>query len=160
MVDYTRTAPHSQTTRQVTIQSVDVANHSAGTATAWGNVVYVDTSYYVGATQVTPTVGEQWQIQKLNGDWRLMHRLPFNDPNQTGVVPTQGQHVVGSGQGPVELQGSTVNVAGPLVIQSYTTAALPDADSLPAGAHVYNTTLGKPVWTNGSVWIDSAGTPI
>jgi hypothetical protein len=159
MVDYTRTAPHSQTTRQVTIQSVDVATQSAATATAWGNVIYVDTSYYVGATQVTPAVGEQWQIQKLNGDWRLMHRLPFNDPNQ-GVAPTQGQHVVGSGQGPVELQGTTINIGGPLSIQNYTTANLPDATSLPVGSHVYDSTLGKPVWTNGSVWTDSSGTPI
>lgn len=166
---YTTTPPGMTVIREVAILSVDVVNHAA---TAMGRVennaagilnpqnhYLLDTSYYVGATQVQPQVGEQWQIQKINGQWRLHSRIPFNDPNAT-VFPTQGQHIVGSGNGPVELQGSVINANAPLAVSAYTTTNLPDASSYAAGTHVFDTTLSKPVWSNGTAWVDATGTPI
>lgn len=158
MVSYTRNSPTSRPTRAVAIQSIDVINQGA-TAINSNGTYYVDLSYYVGAVGVTPTIGDQWMIQQINGQWRLDHRLPFNDPN-LNITPTQGQHIVGSGQGPVELSGTRVNVLAPLTVQSYTTTTLPDAASVPAGTHVYDSTLGKPVWSNGTAWTDASGTPI
>lgn len=159
---YTQNAPTARITRQVAITMVDVVGHGAQ-GTGDQATYYIDTSYYVGSVQVTPALGEQWVIQQINGQWRLDHRIPFNDPNQAAVTPTQGQHVVGSGQGPVELnagQSSTVNANSPLSVASYTTATLPDPASVPAGTHVYDTDLGKPVWSNGTAWTDATGTVI
>lgn len=48
----------------------------------------------------------------------------------------------------------------PIKPPSYTTAGRPSAVSVGAGAMVYDTTLGKPVWSNGSVWKDAAGTTV
>lgn len=161
MVNYTRNPPTAQLTRAVAIQSVDVTNQGA-TGINSNGTYYIDTSYYVGAVSVTPTVGDQWMIEQINGQWRLNHRLPFNDPNQT-ITATQGQHIVGSGQGPVELNAgptSTINANSPLAVASYTTATLPDPTSVPAGTHVYDSTLSKPVWSNGTTWTDATGTPI
>jgi hypothetical protein len=160
MVNYTSTPPGMQVMRIVAITSVDVANRAAVGVMRSGNVVNIDTSYYVGAVQVMPSVGDQWYITKQDGQWKLDHRIPFNDPNQAAITPTQGQHIVGSGQGPVELQGTQVNVKGPLGVAAYTTATLPSASSVPAGTHVYDITLGKPVWSNGSFWVDATGTPL
>jgi hypothetical protein len=52
------------------------------------------------------------------------------------------------------------NFDGAVRVRSYTTATLPSASLMGAGAHVYNTTLGKPVWSNGAAWTDAMGTAI
>jgi hypothetical protein len=160
MTDFTRTPPHAVKTQQVSINSVDVVNHAAFGIGNSGTPVPINTSYYVGAVQVTPTVGDQWLIQKINGEYRLLQRIPFNDPNQAAVIPTQGQHVVGSGQGPVELQGTQINANAPLAIQTVTTATRPTG--VPAGTHVFDTTIGKPIWYSGSgaTWVDGVGTSV
>lgn len=113
MTEYTRTPSKDLQTQQVSIESVDVINHGATGISNVGTRIFIDTSYYVGAVQVTPTIGDQWTIQKIRGQYRLLHRIPFNDPNQAAIIPTQGQHVVGSGQGPVELQGTQININAP-----------------------------------------------
>lgn len=41
-----------------------------------------------------------------------------------------------------------------------TTAARPDAATAGAGFMYYDTTLGKPTWSNGTAWTDSAGTVV
>lgn len=41
-----------------------------------------------------------------------------------------------------------------------TTAARPSASAVGAGATIYDTTLGKPIWSNGTVWKDAAGTTV
>jgi len=50
-------------------------------------------------------------------------------------------------------------VGGPLQQASYTTATRPAAASYP-GASIFDTTLGKPVWSNGAAWVDSTGTAV
>lgn len=41
-----------------------------------------------------------------------------------------------------------------------TTAGRPTAASAGAGANLYDTDLGKPIWSNGAVWKDAAGTTV
>lgn len=148
------------TVERVNIDSVDVANQSAvGRSRTRGNI-HIDTSHYVGGIGITPTVGDQWYVSNIEGVNRLHSRIPFNDPNQSAITPTQGQHVIGSGQGPIELQGTIINANAPLNTQSVATAARPSAASLPAGTQIYDVTIGKPIWTNGSVWHDSTGATV
>lgn len=42
--------------------------------------------------------------------------------------------------------------------QSYTTAGRPTASSAGAGAEYFDTTLNKPVYSDGTNWRDAAGT--
>lgn len=54
---------------------------------------------------------------------------------------------------------NTLQLSGlPVRIPSYTTANRPIASVVGAAAMIYDTTLGKPVWSNGSVWRDASGT--
>ena len=55
---------------------------------------------------------------------------------------------------------ATLDVAGPVRCASYTTATRPTASSAGAGAMIYDTTLGKPLWSNGSAWRDAAGVAV
>lgn len=41
-----------------------------------------------------------------------------------------------------------------------TTAERPAANTAGAGFYYYDTTLGKPIWSNGTAWTDAAGTPV
>ena len=158
MTEYTRTPPNDLMVQQISINSVDVINHGATGISNAGTSIFIDTSYYVGATQVTPNVGDQWAIQKIRGQYRLLHRIPFNDPNQAGVIPTQGQHVVGSGQGPIELQASLINANAPLAIKTTTTAGRPIG--VPAGTHLFDTTISTPIWYSGTTWVDGTGASV
>lgn len=126
----------SYVTQQVAITSVDVVNRQAAGLTRQGTTIYINTGHYVGGMQVTPSIGDQWYVQKVGGEWRLENRIPFNDPNLS-TIATQGQVQVGSGKGPVELNGPQVNVNGDLAIPAVTgllksgdtvTAATPDVD--------------------------------
>lgn len=42
----------------------------------------------------------------------------------------------------------------------YTTALRPSAVTLGLGASIYDVTLHKPLWSDGAVWRDSAGTAV
>lgn len=66
--------------------------------------------------------------------------------------------VTGSGTiaDPMVVTGATI--ARPFV--AYPTVGRPSATTMGIGAYYYDTTLGKPAWSNGSVWKDAAGTTI
>jgi hypothetical protein len=49
---------------------------------------------------------------------------------------------------------------GAIKPRSYTTATLPSASLMGAGAQVYNTTTGQPVWSNGTAWRYADGTVV
>ena len=36
----------------------------------------------------------------------------------------------------------------------------PSAATAKAGAMIFDSTLGKPLWSNGSAWVDATGTPV
>lgn len=160
MPDYT-TTPASTAMQRVAITSIDVINRSAGGQTRWGTIVTIHTGYSVGGVQVTPSLGDQWYCKKVDGDWRLDHRVPFNDPNQL-TVPTQGQVQVGSGRGPVELNATIVNANAPLSIHKVTTSTRPEG--LPVGTQVFDTSVGahgSPIWfAGGGIWVNGAGTSV
>lgn len=145
---------------RVAITSVDVANQSAvGNGRTVGEI-HIDTSHYVGAVQVTPTIGDQWYVATVEGVSRLHSRIPFNDPNQATTTPTQGQHVVGSGQGPVELQGTQVNINAPAMRLG--TTLYRDTAGLLESSTDGGVTYG-PVATGGvtinTAWVDITGKP-
>lgn len=56
---------------------------------------------------------------------------------------------------PRHIRAGTAVIAG-----VFTTAARPAATAVPVGSMIYDSTLGKPVWTNGTAWRDAAGTAV
>jgi hypothetical protein len=117
--------------------------------------IQIDISHYVGAIQVTPAVGEQWLAIRDRGVWKLDTQLPFN----TGSMMEEkfpGQTRIGS-SGPTELHGSQININAPLRLLAVTTANRPDAGSIPAGSNIFDTTLNRPLWSDGTQWRDAAG---
>lgn len=122
--------------------------------------VNVNCSYAVGESIITPAIGEQWYVERFDMEWRLAGRIPHNDAT-LNIEPVAGQVSVGSATGPLELNsGSTINVNAPLNTKSVATTARPDPTSLPAGTQIYDSTLGKPIWSNGTVWHDAVGTTV
>lgn len=141
------------------IVGIDPQTRTANAYTRSRYTVRVNCSYAVGDTIVTPAVGEQWYIERFDMEWRLSGRIPFNDPT-LNIEPVPGQVSAGSANGPYELNGTVINARGPLVLPSYVTADLPSATTMGAGAVVYNLTVTKPVWSDGSVWRDAMGAPL
>lgn len=120
--------------------------------------VQIDISQHVGAVQVAPAVGEQWLIVKDGRGWKLERQLPFNIPgNLTPMV--EGQTRIGS-SGPTELGGSLINLTAPLSPMTAETSGRPSASSVPVGSHIYDTTLKKPIWSDGTNWVDAAGSVV
>lgn len=145
------------------VQSIDSVSGEASCFSRKSGMITVDFSHYVGAVAVTPVIGEQWFVELVEGGiYYPRSRIPFNDPNQISTTPTQGQHVVGGGNGPVTVStgGALVNIGGPLNTQSVATSARPAATSVPPGTQIYDVTVGKPIWSDGTVWHDAAGTTV
>jgi hypothetical protein len=134
--------------------------------------VQIDISHHVGAVQVTPAVGQQWIIIRDRGVWKLDSQLPINTPDQ--LVPmVEGQTRIGS-SGPTNLHGSEVNIGSPVNISAPVnidapvnisaplrtltpkTADRPDAESVPVGSQIYDSTLNQPLWSDGTKWRDAA----
>ena len=88
------------------------------------------------------------------------------------VTGTGGQSdpyvVVGPSLTKADTAGFTVTLTGngrvgtPWVLsvtnRAYTTAARPNAVTAGDGAMIYDTTLNKPIWSDGTVWRDATGT--
>jgi hypothetical protein len=53
-----------------------------------------------------------------------------------------------------------ISIEGSMRVASYTTGTRPTASSQGVGAMLYDSTLGKPIWSNGTVWKDAAGTTV
>lgn len=56
--------------------------------------------------------------------------------------------------------GPTVGFSRPIRVKVYTTAARPTAASVGPGAMIYDSTLSKPAWSDGTNWRDAAGTVV
>lgn len=139
------------------IVAVDAIGRKAWAKTRL-DMVLVNTGYAVGEITVTPAKGEQWFIERFDMEWRLVSRIPFNDPNLTGVEPEEGQTLIGSGRGPTELTGTVVNAHGPLVLPPYATADRPE--DLAEGAVVWDSDLKQPVYYDGAGWVDAMGNSV
>ena len=142
------------------ITSVDLVNNLAEAMIRDGSTVSVHTDIHVGAVSVTPKVGEQWVVENAIGGWRLLTRLPYNDPAQAQIPAVEGQSRLGTGSGPVELSGTSINAYSPVVLQNKATTTRPSASSAGAGAMIYDSTLKKPIWSDGSLWHDASGTAV
>jgi hypothetical protein len=57
------------------------------------------------------------------------------------------------------IQGQ-ISTGSPLKLLTTTTAGRPTAASAGQGACIYDTTLGKPIWSTGTAWRDAAGTTV
>ncbi len=82
-------------------------------------------------------------------------------------ILADGRVTLGSGaaSSDVVLQRSSAGVWGMTTgnafrVPSFTTATRPAASSIPAGGSIYDSTLGKPIWSTGSQWRDAAGTVV
>jgi hypothetical protein len=53
-----------------------------------------------------------------------------------------------------------VPVDGGIRTGVFTTATRPSAATFGAGTHIYDTTLSKPIWSDGTAWRDAAGTVV
>lgn len=56
------------------------------------------------------------------------------------------------------ITGRNIGVHGTIRPRTYTTANRPAANSVSAGSMIYDTTLGKPIWSDNANWRDAAGT--
>jgi len=149
----------------VAIVAVDPINNKAYGMTRQKTQVTIDTRYLVGAVHITPTVGEQWYVKRRGMLWALDDKLPYNTDVLLNVAdnPVQGQVQVGASggsSGPLQLNGSVINANAPLSVQAVATTERPDPASIPVGSHIYDTTLGQPIWTNGTKWTDSLGNEV
>lgn len=144
----------------VAILSVDTVNMTAQGQSRQGSVsIVIDLRYHVGAVHVMPSVGEQWTIKRFSTAWVLVSKLPQNTAELL-TPPVEGQVQVGSTgttQGPLHLNGSQVTVNAPLAVQTTTALTRPDPSQYPPGTHIYDTDLGRPIWSNGTDWHDAAG---
>lgn len=48
----------------------------------------------------------------------------------------------------------------PSALPSGTTAARPSASAIVPGSQFYDTTLSKPIWSDGTAWRDATGTAV
>jgi putative cofactor-binding repeat protein len=53
-----------------------------------------------------------------------------------------------------------IGINGSIKANTFATGSRPSAVTVGAGAQVYDTTLSKPIWSDGTVWRDAAGTAV
>lgn len=58
------------------------------------------------------------------------------------------------------LKNGVLKGIGEVFPQSYTTALRPTATSVGNGFQIFDTTLNKPIWSTGTVWVDATGTTV
>lgn len=104
---YSRRSSSERDLQPVAIVSVDPTARLAVGATRTRHTVRINCAYATGDTITTPAVGEQWYCERFDNEWRLYGRIPFNDPT-LNIEPEAGQVSVGSGTGPLELNGTEV----------------------------------------------------
>lgn len=155
---FTRKAHDFVTTQPVAIVSIDLNSRLAIGRTAYSTEIRIDISHSTGGLQVTPCIGDQWYVENIQGIYRLKSKIPFN-ADETSKPAVEGQVQIGS-RGPLELNGERINANGPLRISPYSTAMRPSATSYDAGTMIFDTSLKKPIWSDGSTWRDASGVEV
>ena len=110
---FSRRSGSERDLQPVAIVSVDPTSRTASGMTRTRHTIRVNCSYATGDTITTPAVGEQWYVERFDMEWRLYGRIPFNDPT-LAIEPEEGQVSVGSGSGPLELNGTEVRSNAPV----------------------------------------------
>jgi hypothetical protein len=109
------------------------------------------------------TNSDQWNVSVAASLVKV--KSPTDAHPKWQVAPDTGTQSWGPGSGAVDttLSRSAAGVLasnGAFKATSYTTAGRPSASTMGAGAMIYDATLSKPVWSNGTVWKDAAGTTV
>jgi hypothetical protein len=117
--------------------------YDAGSTTRWG--------FQVGS------YGAGWfEFVQFTSGARLMR------VDATLAASYWNTHFRPEGNGAWDL-GSAANMWRNAFFSSYVrvgavaTASRPSATTAGAGAHMFDTTLGKPIWSNGTAWVDATG---
>jgi hypothetical protein len=77
--------------------------------------------------------------------------------DHTSIVKATGDYNIYAGTG----ASDCVRIMrGTLQVKAFTTAARPAANAKGAGTMYYDTTVSKPVWSDGTTWRDAAGTAV
>ena len=97
----------------VAVIAVDPTTRMASAITKTGHDIRINCAHATGDTITIPAVGEQWYCERIEHEWRLYSRIPFNNPT-LNIRPEEGQVSVGSATGPLELNGSEVRVNAPV----------------------------------------------
>ncbi len=106
---YSRRSNSYRDLQPVSIISVDPISRTAVAVTRTRHNLTVNTAYATGETITTPAAGDQWYVERFDNEWRLYGRIPFNDAT-LNIKPEEGQVLVGSATGPLELNGGEVRV--------------------------------------------------
>lgn len=91
------------------------------------------------------------------------HNGQFSLPNLAVLIAPGSKLYLGTALDTfIERDGSgpCVGFSRPSRSKVYTTATRPSASSVGPGAQIYDSTLGKPTWSNGTNWTDAAGTVV
>lgn len=139
----------------VAVTAVNIPERKAECMTRIRSMIYVDTSYPVGGVYITPSVGDQWYVERIDTIWRLFGRIPFND-NNIQVDPVEGQQVFG-GTGPVVMNGSTLDIRSPLQMNPVPDDEMPNAADMPPGTIIYSESLGLVVSDGTGEWVPTGG---
>ena len=75
----------------------------------------------------------------------------WTNNGRTWYAPTGAVLVINPGP------GGALSIEGPLRLKSYTTAGRPNVSVAGVGGAIFDTTLGKPVWSDGTNWRDASG---
>lgn len=159
VMSYSKNISTNRVTQPVSIISVNPSMNppQATGITRSRTYIQIDIGHLVGAVQVVPSVGEQWVVIQERGIWKLDRQLPFGLPSMKDAV--EGQTNIGS-SGPTEIVGSQINFNAPTRSLSAPSSSRPEAASVPVGSQIYDTTLNKPLWSDGTSWRDAAGSTV
>jgi hypothetical protein len=95
-----------------------------------------------------------------NADWRIqtgkkVYLETTGTANYIQREAATGDTLIGSGSGVTRVPVGQVITTG-----KGATGSRPAAGTVGSGAMFYDTTLSKPIWSNGTVWKDAAGTTV
>ena len=109
--------------------------------------------YYTGAAGVT--TGRRWAARTSSSaesgsdagsDYEL---VSYNDSGAGTSVRAR-----------VRRSDGRFTVFAPFQSAAYATGSRPSAATAGVGAVIFDSTLGKPLWSNGSAWVDATGTAV
>ena len=119
-----------------------------------------------GTSNQADIVASHFTARPLGFSGEVGYSLRYpGDTNNRWHVVNNGQHVWGSGfaAGDTTLYRSGAGVLrtdGALRVQAVATGSRPTAASVGAGGMVFDSTLNKPIWSDGTNWRDAAGTVV
>ena len=114
-------------------------------------------THAIGTTCVaTPTAAHQTEMYLHQGNGF------FYLPNLPVLIAPAGQIYLGGSLDTYIFRSAAGAVAsnGALTAVNTTTAGRPSASAVGLGAQIYDRTLSKPIWSDGTVWRDATGTAV